>query len=307
MAGLTAAARLLGRVHGGRRPDEQLLTGLEREAHGDRRVLPLAVDVVHPRLGVAQRRLAAPAVGEHPEALVDEALVPQGLERPEHALHVVEVERLVVVLEVDPPGLRADVLLPVLRVPQHRRAAGVVELGDAERLDLRLVRDPELLLGLDLGGQAVAVPAEAALDPAAAHRLVAGHDVLDVARQQVAVVRQPVGEGRAVVEDELVAAVRARGALLDAGDERAVLVPVPQDPRLDLREAGGRRDVSGTVLRVAHRVLLAARSQLSREDDASRRPAGGHRGTTSLAAAPAGPGRRPLVRRLSRAAPVRFY
>ena len=70
-----------------------------------------------------------------------------------------------------------------------------------------LAGDAELLLGLDLGGQAVAVPAEAALDPAAAHRLVARHDVLDVAGEQVAVVRQAVGERRAVVEDELVGAV----------------------------------------------------------------------------------------------------
>jgi hypothetical protein len=64
--------------------------------------------------------------------------------------------------------------------------------------------DAELLLGLHLGGQAVAVPAEAALDALAAHGLVAGDDVLDVAGQQVAVVRQAVGEGRAVVEDVLV-------------------------------------------------------------------------------------------------------
>ena len=68
---------------------------------------------------------------------------------------------------------------------------------------------------LELGGQAVGVPAEAALDLAPAHRLVARDEVLDVAGQQVAVVRQPVGERRAVVEDELVGAVGAGLALLD--------------------------------------------------------------------------------------------
>src|SRR5207245_10561778 len=110
------------------------------------------------------------------------------------------------------------------------------------------------------------VPAETALGPPAAHGLVAGDDVLDVAGEQVAVVGQPVGEGRAVVEDELVVAVRAGGTLLDAGDEGAVGVPVLQDPVLDLREPGARRDAAGAVLLdmagVVHRgVLLVVRSR----------------------------------------------
>jgi hypothetical protein len=91
-----------------------------------------------------------------------------------------------------------------------------------ELVDLGLVLQAELLLGLGLGGQAVGVPAEAPLDVAAAHGLVARHDVLDVAGEQVAVVRQAVGEGWAVVEDELVAAVVARGPGVDRGLERVV-------------------------------------------------------------------------------------
>ena len=64
--------------------------------------------------------------------------------------------------------------------------------------------DAELLLGCHLGGQAVAVPAEPALDPVAAHGLVAGDHVLHVAGEQVAVVGEAVGERRTVVEDVLV-------------------------------------------------------------------------------------------------------
>ncbi|GMA85749.1 hypothetical protein GCM10025868_09990 [Angustibacter aerolatus] len=105
--------------------------------------------------------------------------------------------------------------------------------------------DAQLLLGLDLGGQAVAVPAEPALDAAPAHRLEARHDVLHVPGQQVAVVRQAVRERRAVIEDELVAAVGPGVALLDAGPERAVGVPVPADALLDLREAGDAGTVAG--------------------------------------------------------------
>ena len=105
--------------------------GHEVEPHRQRLVLPVAVDVVHPGLGVAQRRLAPPAVRQHPEPLVDETLVVQGLEGPHDALHVGQIERLVVVGEVDPAGLPGDVALPVLGVLQHRRPARLVELVHA--------------------------------------------------------------------------------------------------------------------------------------------------------------------------------
>ena len=58
-------------------------------------------------------------------------------------------------------------------------------------------------LGMQLGRQAVAIPAEAALDHLAAHGLVARHEVLHEAGDDVPVVRQAVGERRPVVEDEL--------------------------------------------------------------------------------------------------------
>ncbi|MCY1230091.1 hypothetical protein D9M72_424880 [compost metagenome] len=80
------------------------------------------------------------------------------------------------------------------------------------------------------------VPAEPALDTAATLGLVAAHQVLGVASQQVAVVRQAVGEGRAVVEDKFVGPVCAGFALVDARLEGAVLVPVLEDALFDLRE-----------------------------------------------------------------------
>ena len=247
MSGPTARARLAGSVHGVvvqasiRAPASG--PSSELEADGQRRVLAVAVDVVHPRLGVAERRLAAPAVGQHPEPLVDQALVPQRPERPHDALHVVEVEGLVVVVEVDPPGLAVDVALPLVGVAQHARAAGVVELGDPEGRDRRVAGDAQLLLGLDLGRQPVAVPAEAAGDDLPAHRAVARHGVLDEAGQQVAVVGQAVGERRAVVEHELVGALG-----LAAGDrleERRLPLPALEDLLLEAGEV--RAGVDGRV------------------------------------------------------------
>ena len=102
--------------------------------------------------------------------------------------------------------------------------------------------DAEFLLGLDLGGQAVAVPAEAPLDPSAAHRLVARDGVLDEAGQQVAVVREPVGERRAVVEDEFVVAGHARVALFDRALERRRLLPNGQHVLFECRKVRLRVD-----------------------------------------------------------------
>ena len=247
MSGPTARARFAGSVHGvvvqasTTSPVACTIVVDELEADRQRRVLAVEIDVVHPRLGVAQRRLAPPAVGQHLEALVDEALVPERLERPHDALHVIEIERLVVVLEVDPAGLTGDVALPLRRVAQHAGAAGVVEVGDAEGGDLRVPGDAQLALGLDLGGKAVAVPAEAAVDDVAAHRLVARDGVLDEAGQQVAVVRQAVGEGRAVIEDVL---RRPLGlATHDRLEERVLALPLVEDASLEGGEVGLRLNV----------------------------------------------------------------
>ena len=179
----------------GRGPDEGELAGLQPQADRQRGVLARLVDVVvHAQLVVGQRRLVAPAVRQHAVALVRQVLVVEALERPDDRLHERDVERLVVVVEVDPAGLARHVLAPLARVPQHRLAARLVERGEPHLLDLRRVRDAEQPLRLELGGQPVRVPAEPALDAVAAHRLVARHDVLGVPGQQVAVVRQAVGE-----------------------------------------------------------------------------------------------------------------
>ena len=89
----------------------------------------------------------------------------------------------------------------------------------------------ELLLDLHLDRQAVGVPAEAALDRVAAHGPVPRDDVLQGAGEQVTVVRGAGGEGRAVVEDEvLVAADRAL--------ENLAVFPELEDGLLEGREVG---------------------------------------------------------------------
>ena len=247
-------------AHGGQA--ERLgLDADEREGDGHRRVLAHLVDVVvHAQLVRGQRRLIAPAVRQHAVALVGETLVVQGLERPQDGLHVVGVERLVAALEVDPARLAGDVVLPLARVRQHRLARLRVEGRDAHALDLLLLGDPELLHRLELGRQAVRVPAEHAVDALAAHRLEAREQVLRVAGEQVAVVRQAVRERRAVVEDPL----RRALTVLDRRAEGVVGLPEVEDLPLDRREARARRDV-GAGLGVGH--VTPAGRDASCEDD----------------------------------------
>ena len=280
------------------------------DRHGG--VLAVLVDVVvHPQLVVGQRRLVVPAVREDPEALVDQPLVVELLERPDHRLHVVRLERLVVVVEVDPARLARDVGPPVVGVAQHRLAALGVEGLETELEDLLLGLDPQLAHRLQLGGQTVGVPAEPALDASAAHRLVPRHDVLDVAGEQVAVVRQPVGERRAVVEDELVRAVHAGLAVLDRRDEGPVLVPVLQDALLDLREARAGRDVRVRRRLLAHQRVGSCGSVCGWSAPRGRRHRFWcHRGTTPLAAHRPRRSRtriRPLLPKAVTGPPVRVY
>ena len=222
------------------RPDErQLGVGrilaqllLQAQAHRHRVVGAVLVDlVVHLELVVTQGRAVVPAVGQDAVTLVGQALVIELLECPDHGLRVGLVQCLVVVLKVHPASLAGDVLFPFLRVAQDGGTAGRVERLDTDAAlagDLGYVFDAELALRLELGGQTVRVPAEAALDAVALHGLVAAHHVLDVAGQEVTVVGQAVGERRTIVEHELVRAVLAGVAHLHRLAEGVVARPEGQ-------------------------------------------------------------------------------
>ena len=65
----------------------------------------------------------------------------QLLESPEHTLCVWLIERLVVVVEVDPASLTGHIGAPIFGVLQHGCTAVLVELVDAELLDFGASRD----------------------------------------------------------------------------------------------------------------------------------------------------------------------
>jgi hypothetical protein len=140
-----------------------------------------------------------------------------------------------------------------------------------------------LALHLEFGGQAVGVPAESAFDLVTAHRPIARHDVLDVAGQQMPVVREAVRERWPVVEDVLLGAV----ASVDARAEGVVGGPELEHvefQRGKVRRAAGR-------LRVCAHSCVVSCAEFEASGLGSRRFRHGddvahvrdHRGTTPLA------------------------
>ena len=219
-----------------------------------------------------ERGAVARAVGHDLVALVDQVAVPQLAEAPPDALDVARVHGAVGVLGVEPEADPLGEPLPLVEVDHDRLAAPRVELGDAVGLDLRLARDAELALDLELDRQAMAVPPGLALHVAPAHGLEAREDVLEHARERVVGAGAPVGRGRPLVEHER----RAAGAQRQAAREHVALAPEGEHPLLHRPPPGGRPDRAP-----AHRqaAAMAGRSSSRRTP---RKSSNGTKGTPAL-------------------------
>ena len=221
---------------------------LELKKDGDRRILN--VHVVLARFEVGEHGFKRGGHGHHLEALVDQPLVPELLDYPPHRLHVPRVHGLVVVVEIHPAAEPRDGLAPFRHVALDDGAALGVVAGDADLGDRLRRRHAEGAVDLLLDRKPVAVPAEAPFDAVTLHRPVPRHDVLQHRAHKVAVVGQPRGERRAVVEDVGLLVVR----VLDRGAEHVVLLPVPEHLVLhrNERERGraGRRHGSQCLARL---------------------------------------------------------
>ncbi len=218
---------------GGGRPGQEVrvLLPIDGETHRDGGVDHILIPTeVH--LEVGERRGQGGAEGQNIVPFVDISFLIEGLEDPPDRLHVVGVHGAVAILPVDPTAHPVDGVLPLLGIPQHDGAALLVEVVHSEVDDGAVAADAQLLLHLVLDGQAVAVPAEGAVHPPPLHRLVAGDGVLDGPGDQVAEVRQPGRERRAVVKDVLI----LRRSQVDRLLEDLPLFPKCKDRLLHLRE-----------------------------------------------------------------------
>ncbi len=98
--------------------------------------------------------------------------------------------------------------------------------------------DAQLLVDLELDGQAVAVPAEAAHDVVASHVGIPSDGVLDGTGEQMAVVGQTSSERRSIVEGVLGQALR----LLERSLERIEALPEALDILLHFRKVDSLGD-----------------------------------------------------------------
>ncbi len=246
------------------RPHQQRRTELGERPAGHREAdVDAGVDDVGVALRdlvVGQRGAAPRAVGRHAVVLDEQALVGDPREAPPDALHVGGVHRPVGLRQVDPVAHPLGEPLELVHVPQHALAAPVVEGRHAVRLDVLLAGEAQLLLHGQLHGQAVAVPAGAPRDRAAAHRLEPREEVLEDAGLDVVRAGVAVGGRRPLVEDPRLA---ARG-LLQAALEDPVVAPAGEHVVLER----GQVDLGGQG---AHAVLR--RGVLRRRDEVRARPA----------------------------------
>ena len=140
--------------------------------------------------------------------------------------------------DAEPLELLALHVEPVRRIgaallPERHHRGGVAEVR--LRLALGAV---VLFLDLPFDRQAVAVPARHVVGIEAEHLLALGHHVLEDLVQRVADMDVAVGVGRAVMQHEFGAAGGVLAQLLVEVD----LVPVFEDFRLALRQAGAHRE-----------------------------------------------------------------
>ena len=232
--------------------------------HGHGGVLTILIHVgIHAQLMRGKRRLILRAVRQHAVALIREALVVQLLERPHHGFHVWNVQRLIAMLEIDPTCLTVHVVLPLVGVLEHGGTAGIIELVDAHFLDLIDRIDAQFLLGFKFGRQTVRIPTEHTIDLVALHGLVTRNHILGVTGQQVAVMRQTVGERRAVEEHEFVLAVIAGRTAFNGLLESVVLLPIIKDGFFQLRETGVRRYIGALLTRSCLRIHVVFAHRIS--------------------------------------------
>jgi hypothetical protein len=130
------------------------------------------------------------------------------------------------VFQVHPVGDAVGHALPFLDVAPDARLARLVEGGDAVAFDIRLAREAQLALDLDLHRQAVGIPpAPRTNHILPAHAPVADHDVLGRPRLDMVDAGPPVRRGRTFKKDKRPRSVAVPQRLL----HDALLAP----PRLD--------------------------------------------------------------------------
>ena len=197
-----------------RRPCQEIrVLVLDLEADDGGALLELLIALSH--LVAGERSTAARAVGYDLEALVEQPLIPDLLERPPLGLYICIVIGDVGIVHIRPEADGLGEILPHALISPYALLALLDEGLQTVLLDLLLAVETQLLLDLQLHGQTVSIPSCLARYLVALHRAVARDHVLDDTRQDMSYMRLAVGRRRTVVEHVGVAALPVLDALLE--------------------------------------------------------------------------------------------
>ena len=253
----------------------QRLPGPGMEQSPDRGIVRVLVVLGH--LVAGEGGAAAGAVGLDLVPLVEQPPRGELREGPPDRLDVGVRVGEVGVVEVHPVPHPLGHRPPLLLVGVDAVEARLIELGDAVGLDLLLAGEPEPLLDLDLDRQPMRVPPRLARHVVAAHRPVAGEEVLDHPRDHMPHVRHVVRRGRPLEEDEF----PRRGRLRQGLREDPLGLPPLENPELQPGEGISTRNLRESL--VAHQEkVLSGRVPASGAARGGIVAEGGGRGTLEL-------------------------
>ena len=188
-----------GQGPGSRGPGkEKCLLPHTLEAHDSRTLLHRLIALSH--LMAGEGRATTGAIGNDLKALVQEPLIPDGLQRPPLGLNKIVAVGDIRVIHVRPEAHCGGEILPHPLVFPHALLTLVNKGRKPVFLNLLLAVQAKKLLHLQLHRQPVGVPARLAAHEPALHGLIPGEHVLKGPGLQVADMWLAVGGGGAVEE-----------------------------------------------------------------------------------------------------------
>jgi len=117
--------------------------------------------VILPGFKITQRRRATRRIRHNLESTIDQPLVEKLLENPPHRLHKRRIQRLVIMIKVNPPSHAFNCFLPFAGITHDNRPAFRIVFGDSHFHDLVFASDSEALVDFVFDGETVGVPAKA--------------------------------------------------------------------------------------------------------------------------------------------------
>ena len=161
-----------------------------------------------------QRRTAVGTIGNYFKALVEQALIPDGLQRPPLRLNIIVIVCHVRIVHIRPETDDIGELLPHPLIFPDTLLTFLHERLDAVGFDLILTFDANLLLHFQFHRKSMGIPTGFTRHILAFHGMISRDHVLDHTGQHMPDMRLAVGSRRAVIEGICLSALSLLHALL---------------------------------------------------------------------------------------------